>query len=145
MNVDYLLDKKYIKINEQQIFIGDTFNEIETKTNLSLFVSQDNNEYSIVSADDFQLHFKDSIFYMWTLSPEKSLFHINSKKIKLNKIKFNYFLDILFDNNIHWEFNQSLTFLDQVSIRLDNGVDFMFGFDKKNKKGYLGKVGFYNN
>ena len=144
MNVNYILNQNYIKINGQKIFIGDNINEIETKTDLSLFVSQENKDSTIVSEEDFQLHFKENILYMWTISPEKSFLNSNSKKTKLNKIKFNGFLKILFSENIKWEFNQALTFSDQVCIRLENEVDFIFGFDKKNRKGYLGKVGFYN-
>lgn len=144
MNVNYLLNKNYIEINGQEIFIGDTINEIEIKTNLSLFVSQENSDSTIISEGDFQLHFKKDMLYMWTISPEKSFLTSNSKKTKLNKIKFNSFLKILFSKNIKWEFNQALTFSDQVCIRLKNNVDFIFWFDKKNRKGCLEKVGFYN-
>lgn len=145
MNVNYIFDKNYIKINEQKIYIGNTFSEIEIKTRLSLFVSQEDDKNTIVSEADFQLHFKENIFYMWTISPLNSYFYMNSRKIKLCKIRFNDFLKILFNENLKWEFNQTLTFSDQACIRLENKVDFIFGFDKNNTKGYLGKIGYYNN
>ena len=50
-------------------------------------------------------------------------------------------MSVLFNEKIKWEFNQKLTFLDQISIQLENNVNFMFGFDEKNKKGCLGKIG----
>ena len=59
-------------------------------------------------------------------------------------MNFNDFLEILFNKDLKWEFNKTYTFSDQVCIRLENKVDFIFGFDDDHKKGYLGKLGCFN-
>jgi len=141
MNVNYILNKDFIKIGGQKIFPGNSFNEIETKTGLTFFISIQNDNYIIASEQEFQLHFKENILCMWTISPEKSFFTLNSKKKRLNEIKFESFLKILFNKKIKWEFNRELTFLDQICIQLENKVEVIFGFDKKNRKGYIGKIG----
>ncbi|WP_196890174.1 hypothetical protein [Aureivirga sp. CE67] len=144
MNINYILTEKYIVINGKEIFIGETINEIENKTNLSLYISQKTEDTIIVSEQDFQLYFKNKMLYMWTISPDKSFLFSNLKKKKLIEIQFNNFLEILFLENIKWEFNKVLTFSGQICVRLENRVDFIFGFDKKNKKVQLSKVGFYS-
>ncbi|MCF2875191.1 MULTISPECIES: hypothetical protein [unclassified Tenacibaculum] len=141
MNVNHILTQDYIEINGYKIFIGNSFKEIETKIKSTLFISQKNNDSTIVSEGDFQLHFKENLFYMWTISPYKSFLFFDKTKRKLNGIKFNQFLKILFKEKIKWEFNQELTFSDQISIQLENKVNFIFRFDEKNRKGHLGKIG----
>lgn len=143
MNVDYILNKDYIKIYDQKIFIGETIHQIEEKINCNLFISLKNNDSTIISENDFQLFFKQNSLYMWTISPDTSFFNFNLKKVKLSSMKLNSFLKILFKKNIQWEFNQNLTFSDQLCIRLDNNVHFIFAFDKANPKGSLSKIGFY--
>lgn len=144
MNVNYILEKNFLKINGEKIYFGDTYNDIKSKTSVSFLVSAKEEDYLICTREEFQLHFKKSKLFMWTISPEKSFFRINKKKIMLNKLKFNRLIKILFIENIKWEFNQELTFLDQVTIRLENNIQFIFKFDIRNKKGVLGKVQFTN-
>lgn len=145
MNVNYLLDSDHIEINGAEIRVRDSFVQVETKTGISLFVSEKNKKCTIVSEDEFQLYFNENRLYMWTLSPDESFFKFKRKKFYLRRLGLADFLKVLFAQDIKWEFNQQLSFLDQVCVRLkDNGVDFIFGFDEQYPKGELGKIGFYN-
>ena len=140
MNVDYILTKKHIKIKNHNVTIGDAIDQINALIPSVSSESATNTKNTIVSEGDFQLHFKDHALNMWSLSPEHSYFGTKSKKIKLRKLSHHDFVKILYKNNIRWEFDQELTFSEQLAIRLENNVKFLFSFSKKNKKGILKKV-----
>lgn len=141
MNVNYLLKKSYVKLNSVKIYLDDNFDEIKKKTNLELFVSQQFDNSLIISEKDFQLYFESNKLFMWVLIPHNSFFKYNSQKIYLKNITFNKFLKIIYQKKIDWNFQQELTFLNQICIKTSNGLNFIFTFNLESQDGILSKVG----